>query len=81
MRFQPTINIWDLSHEERLKLQPGQWVRAGKDGPLGRFFGEGVSTVAAWLDNARGSKDYRGYMRAHRDYGRAIAKTYKEKTK
>jgi hypothetical protein len=70
MKFTKTVNIWELSTEERAKLQPGQWVRAGENGALGRFFGEGRSTVVAWLGNAKGSRDYRGYMATLRDYGR-----------
>lgn len=71
-RFQPTIDIWQLSHEQRRALPIGQWVRAGVDGPLGRFFGEGAITVVAWVGNARASRNYREYMRTVRDYGRGI---------
>lgn len=69
-RFRPTLDIWELDETERSQLQPGQWVTAGPDGPRGRFYGEGRSTVVAWLGNARGR--YRSYMATLRDYGRSI---------
>lgn len=66
-RFQRTVDIWAMTPEQRAKLLPGQYVKAGPEGPIGRFWGEGrASTVVAWLGNARG----RGwaYHRALRDY-------------
>lgn len=66
-RFQKTIDIWALDSAERKLLQPGQYVTAGPDGPRGRFYAEGRSTVVAWDGNARG--DYVAYQRAMRDYG------------
>jgi len=71
-RFRPTLDIWPLTDEERRALPIGQWVTAGPDGPRGRFYGEGRSTVVAWLGNAKASRDYAGYMRAIRDYGRSV---------
>lgn len=73
-KFLPTLDIWTLSDEQRAALRPGQWVTAGVDGPKGRFYGQGRSTVVAWIGNARASRDYAGYMRALRDYGRSVAK-------
>lgn len=73
-KYTRTINIWNLTPDKRAKLQIGQWVRAGYDGPIGRFYGEGAVTVVAWLGNARqhkGGKGYQNYMAALRDYGRA----------
>ena len=67
-RYTPTIDIWALDDNERAALAIGQWVTAGPDGPLGRFLGQGRSTVVAWQGNARGSHDYRGYQRSLRAY-------------
>ena len=74
MRFQPTIDIWSLTDEQRASLQPGQWVMAGPSGPRGRFLGQGRTTVVGWLDNARGHRSYRAYMRTLRDYARSISR-------
>ncbi|KUL94308.1 hypothetical protein DK26_14930 [Bosea sp. WAO] len=72
-RFRATLDIWPLSDAERAALPVGQWVTAGPDGPRGRFYGQGrASTVVAWVGNARRSRDYAGYMRAIRDYGRSV---------
>lgn len=72
-RFQPTLNIWNLTPEQRRALQPGQWITAGPNGPLGRFLGEGKgSSVAAWNDNAKRHPDgYFAYLRSHRAYAKA----------
>lgn len=75
-KYTRTVNIWNLDTEQRRKLQIGQWVRAGYDGPIGRFYGEGAVTVVAWLGNARGHRKekggmgYQAYMTALYDYGR-----------
>lgn len=73
-KFRKAVNIWNMTPDMRRKLQIGQWVTAGHDGPIGRFYGEGRTTVVAWLDNARANKGgigYGGYMSTMRDYGRA----------
>jgi len=71
-KYQKTVNIWKLNPEQRRKLQIGQWVKAGDGGTIGRFYGEGATTVVAWLGNARGREGgYNSYMAALRDYGRA----------
>lgn len=69
-RYRPLIDIWELTEEERSKLAIGQWVTAGPDGPRGRFYGHGRSTVVAWLDRAKGR--YRSYMAFHASYGRSV---------
>lgn len=76
-KFVKTVDIWALSSEERAKLQPGQRVTAGEDGPRGRFYGEGSSTVVAWDGNARG----RGaaYQRALADYGATVRRSARER--
>ena len=73
-RFLPTLDIWTLDDAQRASLQVGQWVTAGQDGPKGRFYGQGRSTVVAWIGNAKGSRDYRGYMATLRDYGRSVTR-------
>lgn len=73
MKFQKAVNIWAMdSLEAKKRLQPGQWVRAGFGGPLGRYYGVKPSgtVVVAWLDNARKS-GYFDYCRTLRDYAKA----------
>ena len=69
-----TVDVWNLPTPLVPLLQPGQWVRAGHNGARGRFWGvrprSGV-IVVAWHENARNSKDYRGYNRVLHDYARA----------
>jgi hypothetical protein len=72
-KFGKTVDIWALSSEERAKLQPGQRVMAGENGPRGRFYGEGRSTVVAWDGNARGR--WAAYQRAVSDYAVAVRKS------
>lgn len=72
-RFQPALDIWDLDEDQRSRLQIGQWVTAGPEGPKGRFYGQGRTTVVAWLGNAR--RNYREYMRTIRDYGASVRAT------
>lgn len=73
-KFQPRVNVWDLSSVERAALQPGQHITAGPDNP-GRWAGQtkaGVD-VAAWRGNANGNpagalaywRDLRAYALAH----------------
>lgn len=68
--FQKTVDIYKLTPEERRALQPGQWVRAGEGGPVGRYFGQrsSGSDVCAWLNNAR--RNYRQYMAFMAGYAR-----------
>ncbi len=74
-RFFPAFDIWPLSDDQRAAIPAGQWVTAGPDGPKGRFFGQGATTVVAWVGNARGSRNYREYMRTIRDYGRGVRRS------
>lgn len=72
-KFQPIVNIWALTDEERAKLQPGQWVCAGPDdSPMTRGVFCGVrpcgSVVVMWMGNAQGR--YQGYRKALMDYAR-----------
>jgi hypothetical protein len=70
MKFAKTIDIWSFPRELIKHLQRGQWVSAGFGLPgqsnLGRFYGitKGGVIHVAWIGNARGSGDYRGYMAA-----------------
>lgn len=56
-QYRKTIDIWTLNETERRALQPGQWITAGKDGPIGRYAGQtwGGVDVAQWRENARRS--------------------------
>lgn len=69
-KFTKTVDIWKLDSAARKRLQCGQWVTAGADGPKGRFYGEGRVTVVAWLGNAKASRDYVGYMKTLRKYAK-----------
>lgn len=71
MRYSKAINIWDLSDSERANLQIGQWVYAGDKSNMGRFYGQGRSTVVAWLNNGKGR--WSGYCKAIYDYGRTVS--------
>jgi len=69
-RFKPIVDIWTLSDQERATLQPGQWVFAGDRNNVGRFYGQGRSTVVAWRGNWKGR--FRHYNRALSDYGSTV---------
>ena len=73
-RYVKTLDIWPLPARARAALHPGQWVRAGPGGPLGRYMGQtrAGADVVAWRDNARGRL---GYGRALRTYARANGAT------
>lgn len=69
-RYQPALDIWALDDTQRAALQPGQWVYAGERSNMGRFYGQGASTVVAWRGNWKGR--FREYTKALRDYGRSV---------
>lgn len=69
-RYTKTVDIWTLSDDQRRDLAIGQWVTAGPDGGKGRFYGQGHSTVVAWLGNCKGR--YRSYMATIAQYGRQV---------
>lgn len=69
-KFKPMLDIWELSDEERAALQPGQWVYAGTRDHVGRFYGQGRSTVVAWRSNYQGR--FRTYTQAIRDYAATV---------
>ncbi|WNL50831.1 hypothetical protein RPALISO_244 [Ruegeria phage RpAliso] len=74
-RFQPRLNIWKLSPEQRAALQPGQHITAGEgpDAPRGVYLGQRAgSDVAAWEGNAaRHAKGRAAYIATLRDYATA----------
>ena len=72
-RYTKTVNIWNLDTAGRKALQVGQWVQAGQDGPKGRFYGEGRTTVVAWVGNAKASHNYFGYMKNIYAYAKRTA--------
>lgn len=68
--FVKTVDIWALTDEKIAALQPGQYVRAGKDGPVGRFFGKGASTVVAWAARIPTGARRKEYLSAYARIGR-----------
>lgn len=68
--FVKTVDIWALTDEQISALQPGQYVRAGKDGPVGRFFGKGASTVVAWAARIPAGSRRKEYLSAYARLGR-----------
>ena len=73
MKYQKRLNIWALSEIERDKLQPGQHVKAGQDGPFGVYLGQlpGGTDVVAWHGNAKSEgASYRRYLQALRQYAK-----------
>lgn len=68
--FTKTVDIWSMTPEQIAQLQPGQYVRAGKDGPVGRFFGQGSSTVVAWSARIPSGKRRKEYLSAYANLGR-----------
>lgn len=75
-KFNKTIDIWALDDLQRARLPIGQWVSAGPwpDSARGRFFGQGRSTVVAWVENARTKRPggYKAYMASIAAYGRSV---------
>jgi len=76
MRYQPTINIHNLTDTQRAALQVGQWVattdQVTKPEERGIYLGikPSGSVVVAWYGNAKGN-DYRAYVQTLRAYARA----------
>jgi len=71
MKYQAPINIWNVVPASRVKdIQPGQWVYAGDKADKGIFLGVKPSgvVVCAWYRNAKNSKDFKGYVKALRQY-------------
>ena len=66
--YVPAFNVWALPDYLRAAILPGQWVRAGEGGPLGRYLGQtrGGSDVVAWQGNAKGrGPSYGAALRAY----------------
>jgi len=72
MRFHKAIDIYNFPPELLKHLPAGQWVKAGEDGPLGRFYGvkKTGTVVVAWKDNAKNTKDYFGYCKGLYNYAK-----------
>jgi len=70
MKYCRAFNIWEIPAQMIPKIQPGQWVYAGKRDTMGRFLGvkPSGSVVVGWKGNAAGHKSRRAYYRALRDY-------------
>lgn len=73
MRYVKAVNIWALDLDQRVALQPGQWVYAGQPCDKGIWLGAkpSGSQVVAWYMNAKSHKSFRGYVRSLRDYARS----------
>lgn len=71
MRYTKAIDIWKLDSNQRKALPIGQWVYAGEPNNKGRFYGEGRSTVVAWLGNGKGR--WPAYCKALHNYGKTVA--------
>jgi hypothetical protein len=71
MRFQPTLDVWQLTETERAAIQPGQWVRAGDNNSRGQYMGQRPSgaDVVAWRNGGKGYAAKRKTLRLY-----AIAK-------
>ena len=70
MRYQPALNIWNLSPEQIKALPIGQWIYAGDPSTKGRFYGQGRSTVIAW--HGRGKGRWAEYCKALHAYGKTV---------
>lgn len=68
-QYVATLDVWPLPPKARAALQPGQWVKAGPDGPRGQYLGQrNGSDVVAWAGNRRGRGP--AYVRALRAYAK-----------
>jgi hypothetical protein len=75
MKYQKPINIWNVVPASRIKdIQAGQWVYAGDKADKGIFLGVKTSgvIVCAWYRNAKNSQDFKGYVKALRQYALAV---------
>ena len=72
-QFQPRLDIWALSPDQRKALQPGQHITAG--GAHGVYLGQtsGGSDVALWEASARSGAHRRQRLQALRQYAKANA--------
>ena len=71
MRYTKAIDIWNVTDEDRSNIQVGQWIYAGTPETKGRFYGQGRSTVVAWLNNGR-RIGWKSYCASLLDYGRTV---------
>ena len=69
MKFRPLFDIWNIPPAERAAIQPGQWVQAGPQGPVGQYMGQkrGGTDVVAWRGHGYSAK-----RKAYRQYATAI---------
>jgi hypothetical protein len=73
-RFQPALDVWQLSEGQRARLMPGQWIYAGTRDHIGRYLGQksGGVDVVAWHKRASGFPGgYRDYVKRLRQYASA----------
>ena len=72
MVFSKAIDIWNFPRELLKYLPAGQWVKAGPDGDLGRFYGvkKSGTIVVAWKNNAK-KNDYFSYCKNLHSYAKS----------
>jgi hypothetical protein len=70
MKYKAAVNIWNLNEKGLQNLQIGQWVYAGNRDTMGRFYGQGRTTVVAWVGNGKGR--WKEYTKAIYDYGQTV---------
>ena len=64
-KYTTTIDVWKLTASERNKLQRGQWVSAGLNGPKGVWIGQKTNgvDVVMWHGNATRRASYPDYIK------------------
>lgn len=62
MRYQKKLDVWQLNIEQRAKLQIGQWITAGHDGPTGRWAGQLPGLHVAFASWQRTPRDFRAKL-------------------
>lgn len=70
--YTKAVDIWAMTDEAIALLQPGQWVYAGDRSQMGRFLGQGATTVVAWASRHPKGKRYRDYLKKYAQYGREV---------
>lgn len=73
MKFRPMFDIWKVQPADRAAIQPGQWVQAGPQGPVGQYMGQkrnGGTDVVAWRNGT--GKGFAAKRKAYRQYATAI---------
>jgi len=74
MRYEKAFDIWPIPSYVRKSIKPGQWVKAGPNGPKGMYLGQTVSgsDVVAWPQGKRSNIAARA--KVLRQYAKGIDK-------